>query len=102
MLYKFHSKAGADVIMTGPHGDALLKRLGREPAPQGIFTVEQIPAAIAAIEAAIAADEAPPAESGDAAAPRQREGVSLRQRAWPLAELLKRALASGHPVTWGA
>ena len=42
MLYKFHSKAGADVIMTGPHGDQLLKRLGREPAPQGIFTFEQL------------------------------------------------------------
>ncbi|RZU00528.1 DUF1840 domain-containing protein [Rivibacter subsaxonicus] len=111
MLYKFKSKAGADVIMTGPHGDALLKQAGREPAAQGIFTPEQMPQAIASIEAAIAADEAArrAADEGEQAtpeaeekAPRAGDRVSLRARAWPLLELLRRAQAAGHPVTWGA
>ena len=110
MLYKFKSKAGADVIMTGPHGDALLKQAGREPAAQGIFTPEQLPQAIASIEAAIAADEAArrPADDSEPAtpeasneAPRAGDRVSLRARAWPLLELLRRAQAAGHPLTWG-
>lgn len=110
MLYKFKSKAGADVIMTGPHGDALLKQAGREPSAQGIFTVEQMHQVIATIEAAITADEAarrPADDSATAApeasnqAPRAGDRVSLRARAWPLLELLKRAQAAGHPVTWG-
>jgi Domain of unknown function (DUF1840) len=110
MLYKFKSKAGADVIMTGPHGDALLKQAGREPAAQGIFTPEQMAQAIANIEAAIAADEAArraddadtdPADASETQAPRPGDRVSLRARAWPLLELLRRAQAAGHPVTWG-
>jgi hypothetical protein len=107
MLYKFKSKAGADVIMTGPHGDALLKQAGREPAAQGIFTPEQMPQATASIEAAITADEAARRSAADAEpaaanqAPRVGDRVSLRARAWPLLELLKRAQAAGHPVTWG-
>jgi len=28
-------------------------------------------------------------------------GVSLRQRAWPLAEMMKRARAVGEPIVWG-
>ena len=54
MLYRFRSKAGADVIMTAPHGDRVLRAAGREPAPQGIFTLEQLAPAMAAIDAAIA------------------------------------------------
>ncbi|MEN9543613.1 MAG: hypothetical protein RLZZ598_446 [Pseudomonadota bacterium] len=111
MLYKFKSKARAEVIMTGPHGDALLKQAGREPATQGIFTPEQMPQAIARIEAAIAADEAArrggdedaagPAAAAEHQAPHPGDRVSLRARAWPLLELLRHAQAAGHPVTWG-
>jgi hypothetical protein len=31
----------------------------------------------------------------------QRQGVSLRQRAWPMLELMRRSLAAGHDVVWG-
>lgn len=106
MLYKFKSKAGGDVIMTEPVGDRLMTLIGREPAPQGIFLPEAMPGVIAALDAAIAAEEAARA-AADADAEREgrplprREAVSLRQRAWPLIELLKRAHAAGHNIVWG-
>jgi hypothetical protein len=30
-----------------------------------------------------------------------REGVTLRQRAWPLVEMLKRSQSEGQDVVWG-
>ena len=44
MLYKFKSKASGDVIMNGPHGDELLRLLGREPAAKGIVQHADLPA----------------------------------------------------------
>jgi len=98
MLYKFKSKAAGDVIMTSVVGDAILKLAGREPSNQGIFTTAQMPAVIAALEAAVIDDERHRAE-GRTLAP--REGITLRQRAWPLVEMLKRSQAEGQDVVWG-
>ena len=55
MIYKFRSKAAGDLIMLEPHGDQLLRLLGREPAPKGIIEPAQMPAAIAALQAAVRA-----------------------------------------------
>jgi hypothetical protein len=104
MLYKFKSKAAGDVIMLGPNGDQLLRLLGREPATQGIFDVAQMPALVAALENAVAVDEAAridAASQGDDAPRRNGDGVSLRQRAWPLLDMLKRCQAAREPITWG-
>ena len=106
MLYKFKSKAAGDLIMTAPNGDQILRLIGREPAPKGIFLPEQMPAAIAALQAAVAEDEAQRrADEQEAAAAGKtlppREGVSLRQRAWPLIEMMKRAQAAGQEIVWG-
>jgi hypothetical protein len=106
MLYKFKSKAAGNVIMTGPAGDQLLRAMGREPAPKGIIEPDAMPGAIAAVEAAVAADEAARAEAEAAAAAEgrrlaPREGVTLRQRAWPLLEMMKRAHKAGKEIVWG-
>ena len=107
-MYKFKSKAAGDVIMLGPNGDQVLRLIGKEPAAQGIIEPAAMPAAIAALEQAVAADEAAKAnaakadhaQDGDtAAAPRDR--VSLRQRAWPLLEMMKRAMAARQEIVWG-
>lgn len=106
MIYKFKSKAGADVIMLGPLGDQMLQLLGRTPSAQGIVTQDQLSSAISALEAAVADDEAAFAQQqADAQAagdkvPR-REGVGLAQRAWPLIELMRHALKAGDDVVWG-
>ena len=106
MIYKFKSKAAGDVIMLGPHGDQLLKALGREPAALGIFEVAAMPALMLAIEAAVAAESRSNAASSasDTSAAVDAEGpaaVALRQRFWPLHELLRRAHAAGEVVVWG-
>ena len=98
MIYKFKSAATGDLLMLGAHGDLLLQLLGRVPAARGIIEVADMPAANAALLAAIAQDEAPrPADDEDAAQP----AVGLRQRLWPMIELLRRAQAADAAVVWG-
>jgi hypothetical protein len=102
MLYKFKSKAAGDVIMLGPNGDHVLRLLGREPAPKGIFEVAQMAALVAALERAVAADEAQrkqAAEDGESKA--KADMVTLRQRVWPLVEMLRRSEAAHEPIVWG-
>jgi hypothetical protein len=106
MIYKFRSKAAGDVIMMGPSGDQVLRIIGKQPAPQGIVEPAAMPAAIQAIEQAIAADdearrqaEAEAEAEGKNLPP--REAVSLRQRAWPLVEMMKRSHAEGKEIVWG-
>ena len=97
MLYKFKSKAAGDVIMLGPNGDQVLRLLGREPAPSGIFEVEAMPGLIATLQAAVAADEAARAGGGEP----PPGAVTLRQRAWPLVEMLRRCHAARAVIVWG-
>jgi hypothetical protein len=103
MIYKFKSKAAGDVIMLGPNGDRVLELIGKDRTPQGIIEPGQMPAAAAALLAAVAADDAvrlaPAAGDNDVAG--KPEGISLRQRVWPLVEMLKRAQAENEPIIWG-
>jgi hypothetical protein len=106
MIYKFKSKAAGDVIMMGPTGDEVLRVIGKAASAQGIIEVAAMPAAVAAIEQAVAADEAARAQAErDAAAEGRklapREGVALRQRAWPLVEMMKRSMAENADIVWG-
>lgn len=106
MMYKFKSKAAGDVIMLQPNGDQVMRILGREPAPKGILEAASLPAAAAALEAAVAAEEAmrKQADAEAAADPEatiKREAVSLRQRVWPLVEMMKRSHAAGEAIVWG-
>ena len=116
MIYRFKSRAAGDLLMLGPHGDALLRVLGREPSARGIIEPADMPAARAALQAAIEADEALraaglegrggelPTAQEDSAGPGEaaaREGVSLRQRWWPMVAMLRRAQAEDEPVVWG-
>jgi len=106
MLYKFKSKAAGDVIMTGPAGDQIVRILGKEPAPQGIVLPADMPAAIAALEQAVLDEEAQrkraeeEAQAEGRALP-PREGVTLRQRAWPLIEMMRRAHEADKEIVWG-
>jgi cyclopropane-fatty-acyl-phospholipid synthase len=98
MLYKFKSKATGDLIMLEPNGRRVLEVIGKDAGPKGIIEAAQMPAAIAALEAAIAQEEA----AGKKA---EEEGkapdVTLRQRAVPFIDMLKRAEKAGADVVWG-
>ena len=106
MIYKFKSKASGDVIMLGPNGDTLLRAIGREPAAKGIIEVAAMPAAIQAIQQAVAADDAARAAAKAATDPdaghaAQGDTVALRPRLWPMVDMLQRALAARVDVVWG-
>jgi Domain of unknown function (DUF1840) len=106
MLYKFKSKATGDLIMLEPNGRRMLEIVGKEPGPKGIILPQDMPAAIAALEAAVNQEEAEQAAMVKAA---QTEGkpvpkfepISLRQRAVPFIEMLNRCQKAEHEVVWG-
>jgi Domain of unknown function (DUF1840) len=105
-MYRFTSKADGDLLMMAPVGDQLLRIIGREPAPRGIIENAAIPAAIAALEQAIAIADAERQrkhadrrDDDDEAAGGGAIGVG--QRAWPLLEMMRRSLAEHADIVWG-
>ena len=104
MIYKFKSQAAADVIMLALNGEQMLNIIGKSPSPQGIITVAQIPAAIAALEAAIVAHETAQARRAEGLAQDDEvegDGILLRQRAAPFIDLLRSSAQVGKDVVWG-
>lgn len=113
MLYKFKSKGTGDLIMLQPNGRRMLEIIGKvnhddsdNAAAKGIILPEQMQAAVAALTAAVAKEEAEQkAALADALArnePAPRfEAVSLRQRTLPFIEMLRRCQEAGHAVVWG-
>lgn len=106
MIYKFKSKATGDLIMLGRNGDQLLRLLGREPAPRGIIEVQAmaearrlILQALADVDAQAQAPRSPDDDETDDE--RQREAIGLRQRVWPMLQMLERAEAADEAIVWG-
>ena len=101
MHYVFRSKADADLIMMQPVGDQLLRIVGREPSPRGIIESAALAAAIQAIEAAVVAERRQHGKESDAEEDLKEQRVGLAQRAWPMLEMMKRALAERADIVWG-
>lgn len=99
MLYKFKSKNAGDVIMLEPNGRKVLEIIGKDAGPKGIILPEQMPAAIAALQAAIAREESHDQDHAENVVP--GDGLGLRQRAMPFIDMLQRNHAAGHEVVWG-
>ncbi|GAB1576773.1 DUF1840 domain-containing protein [Bordetella petrii] len=113
MLIKFHSKVAAEVLMLSQNAAPLLRAAGKsfgdEVPERGVFTRDQLQAAIAGIEGAIAADERAHAGQADEADDPDKppvhpiaQTVELHQRAFPLLDMMRRSLAEGADVTWEA
>ena len=106
-MYRFKSKADGDLLLMAPIGDQILRIIGREPAPQGIIELAAIPAAIAALEQAIAIADAERKRARAAGGDDDDEAaggaaaVGLGQRAWPLLEMMRRSLAERADIVWG-
>ncbi len=101
MIYKFKSPATGDVIMLGPNGDQLLRLLAREPAAKGIIEPRDMPAALAALHDAVTEEEQAAAAAAADRDDDRPAPVVLRQRLWPMMEMLRRAHAADEPVVWG-
>lgn len=110
MLYKFKSKSTGDVIMLQANGRRVLEIIGKDSGPdgadKGIILPDQMAAAIAALEAAIAQEEAQRQSAVTEALAANREpprfdAISLRQRALPFIQMLRRCQQAGHEIVWG-
>ena len=107
MLYKFKSKAAGDLIMLEPNGRRVLEIIGKDPQPKGIILPEQIAGAISALESAIAKEEADQKKMADEArangqTPARPDGaITLRQRALPFIDMLKRCQTANVEIVWG-
>lgn len=102
MLYKFQSKADSDLFMNAGPAERILSIIGKSPAPKGIIEAADIPAAIAALEAAVAEEEQARAEAVEAAGGATgAQPIGLKQRAWPFIQMLKRCQQADVPVVWG-
>lgn len=108
MLFKFKSKATGDLIMLEPNGRRVLQIIGKDPSATGIILPEQMPAAMDALQVAIAQEEAAieaaklaAKEAGKDGNPTPSEAVPLRQRALPFVELLKKCHNAQAEIVWG-
>ncbi len=107
MLFKFKSKATGDLIMLEPNGRRVLQIIGKDPSVTGIILPVQMPAALAALESAVAAEEAAIEAAKNAKLdeecvnPAVIDAVPLRQRALPFMELLKKCREANVEIVWG-
>ena len=110
MLYKFKSKTTGDVIMLQPNGRRVLEIIGKDAeaaaAPKGIILAGVMPAAITALESAIAQEEDEQKATiahalNRNATPPRFEAISLRQRALPFIDMLRRCHKDGCDIVWG-
>jgi hypothetical protein len=106
MLYKFKSKAAGDLVMLEPNGRRVLQIIGKDPDPKGIIEPAQMPGAIAALEAAIVKEETEQNAAAEEAkakgeVPPRSDAISLRQRAVPFLDMLRRCEKAGNEIVWG-
>jgi len=106
MLYKFKSKAAGDLILLQGNGERILQIIGKDSGPKGIILPEQMPAAIEALEKAVAQAKSPSTTDGAAGADADKDvpaadRVTLRQRAAPFIDMLKRCHQADKEIVWG-
>jgi hypothetical protein len=106
MLYRFSSRATAEVIMLGPNGDEVMALLGKPKAEAGVLRWSEAHAAINRLRVEVDAQEAAARlaekeslESGKTLK-LDPNAVSLRQRVQPIVEMLQRAAREEADVTW--
>jgi hypothetical protein len=112
MLFKFKSKACADLIMLEADGRRILKAMIGDDPIKGIVLVADMQQALDRLGAAVAQDEALRKERAEKAAKggEDQDGdpaeaplpaIRLAQRAAPMQQMLRRCLAQEADLVWG-
>ena len=108
MLFKFKSKACADLIMLEADGRRILRAMTGDAPAKGIVQWTDLPQALARLESAVAEDEAQrqarrqeAAARGEEATHEDPQAVRLAQRAAPMAQMLRRCMAEEADLVWG-
>ena len=103
MLVTFHTKAYASITMFGDVAKQLLALMGHSGTVPSAIKADDVPAALARLEAAIKerkASDAADAMEGNRDDNESHRKVTLSQRAVPLLELLRAAVANTADVMW--
>jgi len=95
-LVTFRSRAASAIIMYPEAAQRLLELIGKPMGERGVITSEQVDDALARLLQAVEREKAAEQE-----APGLEHPVSLRQRAYPLIEMLRAARKRRVDVTWG-
>jgi hypothetical protein len=95
MLITFTTKAYADITMFGDVARSILKMMGHSGTVPSAIVAADVPAALARLKAAIAAER--PATAADDA---DEPAVSMANRALPIIELLTAAARENCDVMW--
>lgn len=106
MLYKFKSKAAGDLIMLEANGRRVLEIIGKDAGPTGIILPREMGPAVTALERAILDEEARQKEALEEARvqgtpPPRFDAISLRQRAVPFIDMLRRCEKADKEIVWG-
>ena len=114
MLFKFKSKACADLIMLEADGRRLLKAMIGDDPVKGIVQAADLSQALARLEAAVAQDEllrksqaerSAVRQSGDESSQDEQEpalpAIRLAQRAAPMLQMIRRCMAEDADLVWG-
>lgn len=96
MLVTFSCPGYAHITMFGDVAVRLIKLMGQSATVPSALRTEDIPAALARLEAGVAASEPTPAAGQND----DEEAVRLAQRALPLIELLRAAAKANVNVMW--
>lgn len=107
-LVRFTSKAAGEIFMFEDNARRIFEILGKDATPKGIITVEQVPTALAVLQAAVEEERRLAAANGPGAGnpDDQPDGenpqfIRLGQRAFPLIDMLERAAKKKVEVLWG-
>lgn len=99
MLVRFKSDVGG-FTMFGDIAVKLLRMTGHSGTVPGAIPAADIPAALARLEKAMAVQAPEPAQPGAEESPDKPPPVSLRQRAFPMLELLRNAAREECGIMW--
>lgn len=113
MLFKFKSKACADLIMLEADGRRILKAMIGDDTVRGIVRAADLAATLARLDAAVAQDEAQRKALAEKATARQMgqevtedeevalPAVRLAQRAAPMQQMIRRCMTEEADLVWG-
>ncbi len=100
MLVIFSCPASANITMFGDVAIQLLKLMGRSGNVPGALRAEDVPAALASLQAALDADNQSEGQDATPDEENDEPAVSLAHRAVPLIELLNSAVSEQCYVMW--
>lgn len=101
MIYEFKSRATGSVVMTSDVAEALLHIIGKPKGPEGVIVPQAMPAAIDALNKAIALQKSASQSNHHTDDEDGKPKISLGQRALPLIEMMQRAHGADKEITWG-